>query len=436
LKIKTNNNFFFGLVYQNFPKLGEPRLILNDLTTVTKQECMGYSFFDLFEKNFKNHRLSKQNTPFMIAHLDGNIPQFESTYFDIDTVNYLNHEGLDIYIYEVTIFYQGPKRKYFYIDTNIEEFKNKESNDIIFDSQNIDNVFCFEFDSIADMVTRNGLTNVTVHVLDYQNEKYLQQKYPMFKIVSEEFYIKTLIDDTGTSYGFDANFKKKFRANLIEHKFISLNWRYTTYRHLIVTHLVSKDSLCTWGFNTDIKDAQFYFDITQWDRFTELETNSHLLLEKVPLMLDVDMEKTSAERERHSIPVTPFKDTMFCPMEERIPIDSYAKCFCAVVTESEFYRPSAVIGEKIANAMKCGRPFIMVGAPYCLEYLKTLGFKTFDAYWDESYDTIENHEQRLQVILDLINTVDNMPINKLKEMYEDMLPIIEHNYGILQGYTR
>ena len=54
----------------------------------------------------------------------------------------------------------------------------------------------------------------------------------------------------------------------------------------------------------------------------------------------------------------------------------------------------------------------------------------------QSYDTIENHEQRLQVILDLIDTVDNMPIDKLKEMYEDMLPIIEHNYGILQGYTR
>lgn len=421
--IKTDDKYFFGLVYENF---GTPKLLLNDLTAV--ESCNTYSFFNLVDTNFKNIPLKP---PYMIVHVDGNIPQFETAQFDAATVEYLNKEGLDIYIYEVTLFYQGPARKRFYIDTD----KFNSSDDIIFDSQNTDNMRCFEFDSIADMIANNGLTNVTVHVLDYQNEKYFQHKYPTFNIISEEFFIKTLISNDDTSYGFNPNFKNKHNSNLIEHKFISLNWRYTTYRHLIATYVSNLDSICTWGFNTSIEDAEFYFDITQWARYPQLLEANKSLLKRVPLVLDVVTESTAAERERHSIPVLVDNDPMFCPMEENVPIDSYAKCFCAIVTESEFYRPTPVIGEKIANAMKCGRPFVLVGAPHCLEYLHTLGFKTFNEYWDESYDNEENHEQRLQTILDVIGSINAKSLDELKEMYDSMLPIIEHNFNILQGYT-
>ena len=73
-------------------------------------------------------------------------------------------------------------------------------------------------------------------------------------------------------------------------------------------------------------------------------------------------------------------------------------------------------------------PLIVVGAPYSLEYIKSLGFKTFDRWWDESYDTVENHQDRLKKIFDVIDYINSKPIEELKTIYEEMHEILDHNY--------
>jgi N-glycosylase/DNA lyase len=67
-----------------------------------------------------------------------------------------------------------------------------------------------------------------------------------------------------------------------------------------------------------------------------------------------------------------------------------------------------------------------------LEYLKTYGFKTFDKFWDESYDSEENHEYRLIKILKVIDYIDNLSITSLRRLYDSLRPILEHNFEILK----
>ena len=75
--------------------------------------------------------------------------------------------------------------------------------------------------------------------------------------------------------------------------------------------------------------------------------------------------------------------------------------------------------------MIMGLPIIVVAPPYTLEYLKTFGIKTFDKWWDESYDREENHYQRIKKIFNLIDYINSKSIEELKIMYNEMKEIIE-----------
>jgi hypothetical protein len=105
----------------------------------------------------------------------------------------------------------------------------------------------------------------------------------------------------------------------------------------------------------------------------------------------------------------------------------YQEIFVDVITETRFAQPTANFSEKVFQAMQYFRPFILVAPPFTLEYVRSLGFKTFSDFWDESYDTETNHGQRLIKIFKLIDTIEQMGFEDIKQMYQDMLPIIEHN---------
>jgi hypothetical protein len=73
------------------------------------------------------------------------------------------------------------------------------------------------------------------------------------------------------------------------------------------------------------------------------------------------------------------------------------------------------------------QPFILAGPPESLQYLKDYGFKTFGSVWDESYDQIQDHGERLDAIIDLINHLGSLPKEKFDQMLERCASIVEHN---------
>ena len=52
-----------------------------------------------------------------------------------------------------------------------------------------------------------------------------------------------------------------------------------------------------------------------------------------------------------------------------------------------------------------GHPFIVASNAGYLRDLKHLGFRTFDHLIDESYDSIDNDQDRIDCIIDLIDTL-------------------------------
>jgi hypothetical protein len=81
--------------------------------------------------------------------------------------------------------------------------------------------------------------------------------------------------------------------------------------------------------------------------------------------------------------------------------------------------------EKIIRAMLYEHPFILQSMPYALEHLKLAGYKTFDKFWNEDYDTITNHTNRVYRITEIVKDIC---LNKdLENMSTEWTDIVTHN---------
>jgi hypothetical protein len=87
--------------------------------------------------------------------------------------------------------------------------------------------------------------------------------------------------------------------------------------------------------------------------------------------------------------------------------------------------------EKIIKPIAAMQPFILYGQVGALAELKHLGYKTFDLWWDESYDNIPSSKIRMHYVVDLFKYINSLSVEHLAEMHYAMLPVLEHN---LQTY--
>lgn len=113
----------------------------------------------------------------------------------------------------------------------------------------------------------------------------------------------------------------------------------------------------------------------------------------------------------------------------------YNDFFLEVVLETVFDYPHVFISEKTLKPLLFKTPFILFGASGTLDYLKKHGFKTFDNFWDESYDSETDPHLRFLKCCELVRKIVSKPTTELEIMYQAMLPILEHNQNRLLEYV-
>ena len=98
-----------------------------------------------------------------------------------------------------------------------------------------------------------------------------------------------------------------------------------------------------------------------------------------------------------------------------------------VITESCFNdNPQMIaITEKTYKAMLLKMPFIIIGQPGSLKFLKSLGYKTFNHMWSEQYDDITDPLTRMNKIKELILNLSKVD---LKTIISDNYDTLEYNY--------
>jgi len=86
------------------------------------------------------------------------------------------------------------------------------------------------------------------------------------------------------------------------------------------------------------------------------------------------------------------------------------------------------VTEKTCKPILAKRLFLIYGPPGYLSYLKTRGFRTFSDIIDESYDLIEDPNERENLIIEQMKKLIKM---KQETVLEKIKPIVEHNYNTL-----
>lgn len=371
---------------------------------------------------------------------------------ELDIINHseyeqevINREGLDFYLWEPLCYaytddVEDPNWEYigiwncgFYAE--IHNSHNDSSQ-----------IICSELDSIYRYAQRNKLTNVTVHTCDYNVHKVSELYSDILNVICNDVFLDYKVQNTGIWPQNLDGYKN------IEKHFISTTWRFTPSRWLINSMLSKYNTDMVWAYKTT-KEFDDMVSQSSWlstdvlknyprDYTNDLLTGSRRLNLQAPLSLDIKIHKALEMDElrgdkwpKYTISYDnanpSFQNFINFPLRKY-----YSRCFVDVISETRFAQPTANISEKFLQAVMFRTPFIMVAPPYTLEYIKELGYKTFSDFWDESYDTEEDHASRLHRLYTVFEGLDGRTQEDMELMYEDMSEIIAHNHNLYLSQTR
>jgi hypothetical protein len=91
------------------------------------------------------------------------------------------------------------------------------------------------------------------------------------------------------------------------------------------------------------------------------------------------------------------------------------------------------VSEKTAKCLRTGLPFILLGESNSLHSLKSYGIKTFDNFWDESYDLELNYENKTKKAFNILKNICYEKDSVLREIYNETENIHKENVLLIDS---
>lgn len=112
-------------------------------------------------------------------------------------------------------------------------------------------------------------------------------------------------------------------------------------------------------------------------------------------------------------------------------MDLYKNAFLEIVPET-MYKQGYFSTEKTTKPIATKTPFLAVSSMGYLDYLRSLGFRTFDHLISERYDLEHKIEHRIRLMLEQL---DDIVKNGARDFYLSSLDVLEHNQKRLAEIT-
>jgi hypothetical protein len=107
--------------------------------------------------------------------------------------------------------------------------------------------------------------------------------------------------------------------------------------------------------------------------------------------------------------------------------EHFEDSYCHLVLETFFDADGsggAFLTEKTFKPIRHGQPFVIFGTPHSLSTLCELGYRTYDKYIDNSYDTVVDNTERF---VKLISTVNKLKQQDLHAWYQRLAEDAKYN---------
>jgi len=283
------------------------------------------------------------------------------------------------------------------------------------------------------------------YTLAYDLKNIIEQKHipaeKIYLIVMDEVHRKFLKDRlaemniTGITIGVynDLLGKTHIPQGVFstEKKFSALSRNYRAWRLQVYAEMVKRDLLKDFKYsfyNIFPYGEVKYF--SQETMLTDLSNNGFVVddtvtdwLSKVPYTLE-DPEDNVLNKWNDA--------TYNCVLSAdfHLLIETHYDLFYYVPNPDKVYKRSLApssITEKTNKPIACCKPFIAFSTPYFLEDVRQLGFETFSPYINESYDLETDNHKRLNMIVDEIEKIVNLPSNEYLALVKNCHAIAVRN---------
>ena len=216
--------------------------------------------------------------------------------------------------------------------------------------------------------------------------------------------------------------------NVRPHYFLSLNRNPKLHRQVLGSLLLKNNLLdkgmMSMGYDVDgihkfdnyvPTDFSRKTPIYSEEKIKELDLHRHISEFKnmCPLLIDDDVEDLRDDHTLGWINIHP---------------KTYNKAYFSIIAGNSFDTPWLHPDEKFWKPLGQFHPFIWVGPTGGMQHLKDMGFKSFSPYIDESYDTEEDCEKRMLMIVNEIKRLCNMNKEEIHEWYYSMRDILIYNW--------
>lgn len=289
--------------------------------------------------------------------------------------------------------------------------------------------------SVINFIQQNNIDSKQTVFMSYdlrseETYKLLLDEYPIFR----QYPLKVIGMDTycfeySSNYG---DLPLPNRKNK-KYKYVCYNANAKEYRQFLVTELfrrsLNKKGLISllyrYGSVEQIYDGfteRLGFDVNVGIGKANKEYAENILSKKIPLVLDKTMEEVDDN-------------------DRPVDINHINNSYFNIVTESYMYNSSLPqshktifeMSEKTYKAINC-QPFIHLGSYGVLKYMKSMGYETFSELFDESYDDIIDHKDRLISVVESIERACNMDDEKFHNIYCDVIiPKVLHNRSLVNS---
>ena len=304
----------------------------------------------------------------------------------------------------------------------------KENKNVYLVHENDSETFSIDFAiDLKDTISKNdlGFNDIKVIVMDENHKRFLHSYLAQYgrdcNIVVDNYLLK------------EVAIPESHKAE-ITHKFSSLSrnyrdWRAALYLQLLDANLLQEHFKYSffniWPYQnppkvfkvnqieSDVK--KIGFDITKpmykWLKECphELQASENVLNKWSNITYD-----TILSTDFHIVIETHYDQTYYTNQEK------YDRTFA----------PTSIT-EKTYKAIACKKPFIAFSTPYMLNDLRALGFKTFDPFIDESYNTQVDNKIRLSMIVDEIKRICNLPPEEYQQLISELKDRTEYNFNLL-----
>ena len=221
----------------------------------------------------------------------------------------------------------------------------------------------------------------------------------------------------------------RLAATYIQHtsKPLCVIWYSSDIPSVMVQNLLqSKDDITfiTGGTNIVKQDYTSVF----WNTKTSYdETTVNTIRDRYNLSFDNDSVNELYKTFPHPLKNEPTGtfDTISSWTDSQI--ESYKNAYFYVCTETYAHGLYKSLTEKICKPMVNFMPFVFMSFPGALALLRSLGFKTFSPFIDESYDDEPDESIRLNMIYKEIYRLSQMPKEEIHAWYWQMKDILIHN---------